>query len=29
MPIKAEVRGKNFLKHLYNPEFERKIDEKY
>jgi hypothetical protein len=28
MPIKVEVKGKNFVKHLYNPEFERKIDEK-
>lgn len=28
MTIKEEVKEKNFVKHLYNPQFERKIDKK-
>ena len=27
MPIKVETKGQNFVKNLYNPEFEKKIDE--
>ena len=27
MPIKVETKGPNFVKNLFNPEFEKKIDE--
>jgi len=29
MTLKEEVKEKNFMKYLYNPQFERKIDEKF
>ena len=29
MTLKEEVKEKNFMKHLYNPQLERKIDEKF